>query len=216
MATTPIVDILADIAQVARQAPTSTLIRAYVRAARKFCHQSRWLRYTITGQTEAGVQLYSLGTDPDLEVIGLKAVSSASLTGNTQPYPLRVSVPTGWLPDQPNGAPVAYAYVPEGQVAFNPTPNAVYNLTLTLVAQPVLGCNSLPSEMLVRWDQTLQAGALEYLYGLPGQPWSSPQLAQIEARKFQSGIANARADEQRDFNVGTFIARKRPFVVGSM
>lgn len=216
MAQTPIVDVLADVAQIARQAPTSTLIRAYVRAARKFCHQSRWLRSTLTGQTVADLALYSLGSDPDLEVIGLKAVSAAALTGNTQARPLRVSVPTGWIADQQPGQPIRYAYVPEGQMALNPTPDAAYNMVMTLVLQPTKTTTSLPSELLVRWDQALQAGALEYLYSLPGQPWSDPQQSILEGRKFQAGIGNARADEQRDYNVGTFIARKRPFVVGSM
>ena len=91
-----IIDLLADIAQIARGAPNPTLIRAYNRAAREFCRQSRWLRSALPGVTEAGTLLYSLGTDPDLEVIGIRAVSLARTTGNTTPRPLRVSASTTW------------------------------------------------------------------------------------------------------------------------
>jgi hypothetical protein len=216
MSQAPIIDLIADIAQITRKAPNATIIRAYNRAAREFCHQSRWLRSTLAAQTVEGSALYSLGTDPDLEVIGVKAVSCAPLLGNTQPRPLRVSVPTGWPAGQPPGQPVRYAYVPESQIAFNPTPDATYDVVITLVLQPTLMCNSVPSEMLARWDQKLQAGALAYLYEIPDQPWTNLQMSQIKMREFQAGISNARADEQREYNVGTFIAKKRPFIVGGM
>jgi hypothetical protein len=211
-----IIDLIADIAQIARNAPNPTIIRAYNRAAREFCRQSRWLRSTLPGVTEAETRLYSLGTDPDLEVIGIKAMSCANQSGNPQPRSLRVSVPTGWIPGQRSGQPRRYAYVPEAQFALDPLPDAVYDLVVTIVLMPTLATNSIPAELLPRWDQTLQAGALAYLYEVPDQPWTNLPMAQVKLRAFQSGIGAARADEQRDYNVGTFIARKPPFIVGGM
>lgn len=216
MAQTPLIDIIPDIAQICRKAPNATLIRALNRSTREFCKQSRWMRFALVGATEIGTQLYSMGSDPDLEIIGLKAVSSAARTGNTRPRALAVSVPTGWLPGQPNGAPMRYAYVPEGQMALNPTPDKVYDLLLTIVVQPTLAANSIPGQLLTRWDRVIKAGALAYLLEVPGQPWTDPVQAVAKMREFQSGINNARADEQRDYQAGTFIARRRPFVVGSM
>ena len=162
-----VIDLIADIAQIAREAPNPTIIRAYNRAAREFCRQSRWLRSSLPGETEAGTLLYSMGTDPDLEVIGLRAVSLARRTGNTRPRPLRVSTSTSWPSGERNAEPQRYAYVPEGQIALNPTPDAVYDLLMTLVIMPTLATNSVPAELLPRWDQTLQAGALAYLYEVP-------------------------------------------------
>lgn len=216
MTQTALIDIIPDIAQICRKAPNATLIRALNRSAREFCKQTRWMRLALVGTTEIGTQLYSMGSDPDLEVIGLKAVSSAARTGNTRPRALQVSTPTGWLPGQPNDAPMRYAYVPEGQMALNPTPDKVYDLLLTIVVQPTLAANSIPGQLLTRWDRVIKAGALAYLLEVPGQPWTDPVQAVAKMREFQSGINNARADEQRDYQAGTFIARRRPFVVGSM
>lgn len=211
-----IIDLIADIAQIARNAPNPTIIRAYNRAAREFCRQSRWLRSTLPGETTADTSLYSLGTDPDLEVIGVRAVSIARQTGNTKPRALRVSASTGWPAGERSAEPQRYAYVPEGQLALNPTPDRVYDLLVTLVIMPTLASNSIPAELLPRWDQTLQAGALSYLYEVPGQPWSNPEMAMIKSRVFQAGIGNAKAAEQKEYQSGTNIARKPPFIVGGM
>lgn len=216
MSQTALIDIIPDIAQIVRKAPNATLIRALNRAAREFCKQTRWMRLSLQGETVAGTLLYSMGSDQDLEIIGLKAVSSAARTGNTRPRALQVSTPSGWLPGQPNAAPMRYAYVPEGQLALNPTPDKVYDLLMTIVVQPTLAANSIPSQLLVRWDRVIKAGALAYLLEVPGQPWSNPAEALMKQREFQSGISNARADEQRDYQAGTFIARRRPFIAGSM
>lgn len=214
MAQIQVIDLVADIAQIVRKAPTTTLVNAYVRAARKFCRESRWFRSTLVGQTVVGTQLYSLGTDPYLEVLGLAACSLTPLTGNLQTVPLTAGDPGGWNPDILPNTPQWYAYIPEGQIAVYPIPNAVFTLTMTLVLQPKLGVNSVPSEILVKWDQALQAGALGYLLDIPGQPWSNPQQAALRKREFQSGISNARADEARGFNAGSVFARRRPFIVG--
>lgn len=214
MANVNVLDVISDVAQIARKAPNGTLINAYIRAARKFCRESRWYRSTLIGQTVAGTPLYSCGSDPYLEVLGLKAVSAAQLTGNTQPWALVATDSGGWYPTENNGQPRRYAYVPEGQVAINPTPDKAYTLTLTLVLQPKVGVVAIPEELLVKWDQALQAGALGYLQDIPGQPWSDPQQAQINKRVLQSAINNARADEQRSYNAGSVVVRRRPFIVG--
>lgn len=211
-----VIDLIADIAQIAREAPNPTIIRAYNRAAREFCRQSRWLRSSLPGETEAGTMLYSMGPDPDLEVIGLRAVSLARRTGNTRPRPLRVSTSTSWPFGERNAEPQRYVYVPEGQIALNPTPDAVYDLLMTLVIMPTLATNSVPAELLPRWDQTLQAGALAYLYEVPRQPWTNLEMAQLKMRQFQAGIGNAKAAEQKEYQSGTTIARKPAFVVGGM
>lgn len=211
-----IIDLIADIAQIAREAPNPTIIRAYNRAAREFCRQSRWLRSALPGETAADTSLYSLGTDPDLEVIGVRAVSIARQTGNTKPRPLRVSSSTSWPAGERSGEPQRYAYVPEAQLALNPTPDRVYDLLVTLVIMPTASSNSVPAELLPRWDQTLQAGALAYLYEVPRQPWTNLEMAQLKLRQFQAGIGNAKAAEQKEYQAGITIARKPPFIVGGM
>lgn len=216
MTQTALIDIVPDVAQVCRKAPNATVIRALNRAAREFCKQTRWMRMTLQGVTEADLSQYSMGSDQVLEIIGLKAVSAARQTGNTQPWPLRVSAPTTWPAGGTPGAPRRYAYVPEAIIALNPTPDAVYDLVLTIIVQPTLAANSIPSQLLVRWDRAIKAGALAYLLELPDQEWTDKAMAQIKLREFQSSINNARADEQREYQAGTVIAQRRPFIVGGI
>lgn len=211
-----VIDLLPDVAQIVRKAPDVTLIGAYVRAARKFCRESRWYRSQLTGATLADRPVYNLGSDPLLEILGIKAVSCAPRTGNRRPYPLPTSDTGGWVAGQPTGRPRRCAYVPEAQLAINPTPDAVYDLTVTLVLQPKAGVVEIPDDLLVKWDQVLQAGALAYLLAIPDQPWTDKTTAQIKAREFQAGINNARADEQRQHQAGTQFIRTRPFVVGGI
>lgn len=214
MANVTVMSVAADVAQLVRGAPNGTLIGAYIRAARKFCRESRWYRASLAGVTVAGTRTYSLGSDPYVEVLGLRA-ASASLDGG-KVWNLGVSNTTGWDANRENARPTRYAYVPEGQIALDPIPDDVYDLTLTLVLQPKTGAVVVPEELLVKWDQVLQAGALSYLLDLEGQPWTNPVQAEKHRRAFQAGISNARADEQREFNAGTQFVKRRQFLVGGM
>jgi hypothetical protein len=79
-------DLVVEVRAICRQAPTAALIRAYVRAARRFCLESRWLQVSIAGATIAPT--YTTGTvtvtNADATVLG---VGTAWLTeaqaGNT-------------------------------------------------------------------------------------------------------------------------------------
>lgn len=216
MANVPVIEVIADVAQICRKAPTGTLIRAYVRSARDFCRQSRWFRGSLAGQTVASTQVYSLGSDPYLQVVGLHACTAAQISGNTKPWPLGVCNDTGrWQPGGNPAQPRQYAYVPEGQIAFGPTvPDKVYDILMTLVLAPKRGVVAVPEEILVKWEYAIQAGTLGYLLALPGMPWTDLAESKRQLVTYQAGISNARADEQRGYNAGTVFMKRRPFIVG--
>lgn len=214
MSNVNVLDVIADVAQLVRRAPDTTLMNAYNRAARKFCRESRWFRSALVGQTVAQTQVYSLGSDPYLEVVGVRAVSAQQLTGASAPWAVGVSDSSSWQPGGNAGQPRRYAYVPEGQIAFDPVPDQAYTLNITLVLQPRSGATVVPSELLVKWDQVLQDGALSYLLDIPGQPWTDKAEAVLRRRALQAGINNAKADEQRAYNAGSVSVRRRAFIVG--
>lgn len=212
MANVNIEDLIVDVAQVVRRCPTATLLQAYSRAAHDFFRQSRWWRVSVTGATVAGTQVYSLGSDPYADIIGIKAMQG-SFSTPTVYFPLSPSDPTSWNPSFENQQPLTYAYVPEGQFALFPIPDAVYNILVTAQVAPKHGATVLDEALLPKWRQSIEAGALAYLLNIPRQPWTNPQEAVRQAVRFQAGVANAKADEQREFNTGTQMAKKRPFVV---
>lgn len=207
MANVDVIERVQDVAQIARRCPTNTLIRAYVRAARALCMQSRWYRVNVEGVTVADQQQYQLGSDPLLEICGIRAMQGAGPDGEA--FPIRTSDPTTWDPNARPGRPGVYAYVPEGQFALHRVPDGVYNLTVTCQCAPKEAATQIPEDLLVKWGQGIQDGALGYLLSMPSTPWSSPVLGREYMRSLQATINNAKADEQRAYNTGTVMSRIR-------
>jgi len=206
-------DRLANIAQIVQRCPTITLRRAFVRALRQWCQETRWLRTAISGATTVDTRVYSLGTDPYMDIVGVFAVQGSLTTGgNTQEWALRVSDPSQWDPNIPAAQPMRYAYVAEGQFAVDPVPDQVYQLLVSAIVQPKEDAVNIPEAPLLKHSNEIEAGALAYLLNIPGQKWTNPALAQTWSRVFRSGISNGKAEVQRAFNNGSVRARSRNFV----
>lgn len=206
MALVHVLDVSQRVAQRCAGVPNGTLQRAMIDATRKLLRESRWYQTSITGATVADARGYSLGSDPYEEVIGIKAVSVTQANGTV--LPVYIGEAGSWRPDGDTALPRTYVYVPEGQIAFNPIPDAVYPLLITAVLIPKAGQNKVEERVLAKWDQAIQAGALAYLLTL-NEPWKDPNEAMIQERIFRAGISNAKADEQRQYQAGSRIARPR-------
>lgn len=205
-------DLLSELRLICRTCPTPVLIQAYVRAARQLCDGSRWLVQTVTGDTVADQQLYSLGSDPYNEIIGLQA---AAVTGPAAFVgPLTEGDSAKWDPAEPTARPELYQYVPHGQFALHPTPDAVYSLSMNVVIQPKQGSTTVPDILVVEWDDALQAGALAYLLKLPRQAWTDATRAADEARTFRAAV-NAAASSVFALNNPGAKATGRPGPQGS-
>lgn len=210
-------DQLASVASVVRKAPSTVLRRAYVKAFRDWCSETRWLRVNIPGQTVEGAQVYDLGSDPYLEIISVRAMSASAQPVGVTPsntVPLRVQDSTLWDPDEPHNRPTRYAYVPEGQVALWPIPDDAYNVLVTVCVQPKDGVAQVPAEPLKKYSTGIEAGALMHLLRIPGQPWTDARMADKYEAIWNSAVSNGKAEEQRAYNTGSMRARPRPFVVG--
>jgi len=211
-------DQLTNVAQIVRKAPKITLRRAYTRAYREWCQQTQWLRVTIDGVTTANVDKYGLGSDPNLDIVAIRAISLTQVVGTTpQTYGLRPSDSTQWVPNATPAAPQQYCYVPEGSFALYPTPDAVYTLSISaiLTLKETNAAGQVPADPLIKYSNDIEAGALAYLLALPGQPWTDLAAAARYMRDFASGISNGKAEVQRSFNTGSQRVRPRPFLTGT-
>jgi hypothetical protein len=207
-------DQLVNIAQVVRKCPTITLRRAYVRALREWCQSTQWLRLNLAGSTAAGIRQYALGNDPYLDIVGVFAMQGQqSQSQGIQYWPIVPSDSGQWDPNMVQGMPVRFQYVPEAQFALDPIPQQVYGLLLTLILQPKEGAQQIPESPLLKYSNEIEAGALAYLFDIPGQAWTNPMMAVKYDRIFRSGIANGKAEAQRSYNVGSQRARPRQFIV---
>ena len=210
MNTVNVNDYLANVAQVARKCPTVTLRHAYMRAYREWCQQTQWLRANIAGPTVADVQQYDLGGDPQLDIINIFAIQATwtPAGGNPQIWNLVVSDPGTWNANVSTGQPLRYAYVPEAQFAVYPTPDNIYDLVITLVLSPKEAAVNVPLAPLIKYSNDIEAGALEYLLRLPGMPWTDKVEAEARGRAFRAGIANGKADAQRNYQIGAVRPRQ--------
>lgn len=209
----PIDDQLTNIAQMIRKCPKPTLRRAYGRAMREWCQQTQWLRTTIAGVTKAQTKVYSMGSDPNLDIMGIRAMSAVQ---GTTTFGLIPSDSSQWNLNLTPGFPRRYCYLPEGGFALDATPNAVYALTISIIIAPKETAIDIPVAPLVKWSNEIESGALAYLFGIPGQPWTNPAMVEPNLRDFQAGVANGKAEVQRSFNTGSQRSRPRPFGAGFM
>lgn len=200
MALVHVLDIAQDVGQICKKCPNGTLQRAIIRSARKFLRESRWYQTAIPGATAAGTRAYSLGSDPYEEIIAIRAMSITQTNGTV--LPVVDSDPSGWNPNGSEGLPRRYAYLPEGQFALDNVPDATYSLLVTVALIPKAGQVHIEERVLSKWDQVIQAGALDYLLRLK-EPWQDINEANAQLRRYQAGISNAKADEQRRFQQGS-------------
>jgi hypothetical protein len=219
---TQLVDVssyLANVGQVVRKCPTTTLRHAYMRAYREWCQQTQWLRTNVPGVTVEGQQQYSLGDDPNLDIFGIFAMQGSlspapGVPGNVQYFRIDVSNSANWSPNiqsgQP-GQPQRYAYIPEAQFALDPIPQQEYGLNITVILAPNEAAVNVPFAPLQKYSNDIEAGALEYLLALPGMPWTDKAMSGIKGKEFRSGISNGKAEAQRMYNTGAQRAQPRAF-----
>lgn len=208
----PVDDQIVNIRQIVRKCPPVTLRRAFMRAAAEWCRQTQWLRETLPGESESDTPTYTLGDDPDLDILGIRDLRATNAQGKV--FTLQPADPLGWNPNIGPDFPRAYAYLAEGQFTLLPTPDANYTLSLTLIVAPKETSANVPASILKKYSGDIEAGALAYLLSIPGEPWHDPAGAQRYAHDFASGISNGKADVQRAYNTGSMRVRPRAFLTG--
>lgn len=209
-----VINLIRDVAQLIRPCPRETMLNAYVRAARQFCGETRWYRVNLDAATVANQQLYSLGSDPFLEVVDVPYVSMVTNPGVNQPniVPLVNQPSNAFNPNVESDTPIWFSYIPEAQIAFSPIPDSVYPVSMTLVVQPRDGVTEIPDEILPKWRLAFEAGALAYLFGLAGEPFANPNEAAKYAAIFRSYVNSGKASVAMGFQSGSQRATPRRFV----
>ncbi len=130
-------------------------------------------------------------------------------------FPICPSDPSTWDNTAAVNQPRWYAYKPEGMFNLYYRPDRDYDLRITTVLQPKDGALRVPDSPLIKYSRDIEAGALESLFSIPGEPWSNEGKATAWGRTFRSGINNAKADAQRRYNTGAQRVRPQRFIRGA-
>lgn len=197
-------DLLSPVKQKIQEAPYAAIAEAYVRSVRDWCRQTRWFRQSLSSFLVPGQQSYSMGSDSILEVIDVPFLQLTQIISGTPGtiVPLPTIDPLLINPNQPQGQPLAYAYIPENQVFFSCKPDLAYPVTMNLVVQVKDSVAEIPDVLLVKWKRVFEYGAMSYLYGISAESWYNPKEADLWARWYQGGINDGKSDVGRGFQSG--------------
>jgi len=201
MAQILVTELLAPVAEVARQCPTSTLVRNYVKAVREFTKHTRCLIRNATAVTIVDEPQYVIGNDTYEEVIGIKGMSFQDAQDKWRPITNKGS--DLWDENAETGEPDCYDYLPHAEFVLGPTPDAIYDLRLSLVVQPKRGVLSIEEALLVNWEDAFTAGALYHLLRIPGQPWTDGPESNNQLTLFNSFKARGLSDVAANHNAGS-------------
>jgi hypothetical protein len=203
MAQVQIKDVLtSELLLICRTCPMQVLVQAYVRAARQLCNKSHWLLASVAGVATVADPLYTFGTDPFTEVIGVKSVAINEDLLGLDFEPITESSSGGWDTTRADDVPEFYTYVPEGMIALYPTPDLAYPLRTIIEVQPKRDAVSIDETLVVSWDYALQAGALAWLLDLPRTPWMDKNEANKQFLIFRGQMNQATSSAQRGYNAG--------------
>lgn len=198
MAQVPVINVISPVAQKCMSCPTTVLVQAYIDAARQLCAESKWLKTVIPGLTIVNTRVYSLGSDTNNEIIGVDAIDITQTAVDVHPLTERSS--SEWNTTEANAIPLYYQYVPEGQFAVHPKPNAIYALSVGVSLQPKKGANSVDETLLVNWGYALEHGALAYLLALKDMPWYDLNQALKNESLFRLERATASHAAEASYN----------------
>jgi len=189
--------------QLAGAPPDPALRWAVVRAARRFCQESRALRMPVTVDLVAGTAAYRLVpnwpvSDVDaaaereaVDVIGVQAVEV-----DGRPYTPRLPQTFSQLG---SACGVFVIYEPD-EIEIFPTPSEskADGLAATVVLVPKISATTLDRKLRVQYADQVSTGALALLKAMPNEAWSDPKGAADSEASFRAdiGIARARSDMQ--------------------
>lgn len=71
-----------------------------------------------------------------------------------------------------------------------------------LALKPVSFQADFPQTLFTNWFETILAGALARIYAKPMKPYTSPQLAQFNGKRYMAGVQRARGIADKQFTNG--------------
>lgn len=195
------------------ECPLDTVRLNVRRACRQFCRGStawRVLLDPIAMVENVGKYALTLPDHTTLVLICNVYPNAGELTGKTLDQLRQV------LPDWQNalGRPTYFNGLDYVSLSVYPKPYAAYAgqfLTPRVALAPSLDVADLPGDLTSRYDETIAAGALEFLYGIAAQPWTNAAMVPTQHGIFAHGIHEARIAIEHERVKGSLHVQPRVF-----
>jgi len=206
--------IAGDVSARIEKAPFAIIYQAYARAARELCRRGMFLTRTVIPYlTTANQPLYNLGSDPNFEILGLKAAQIQQLSPNQSWVDLWCNTDAAnFDPNRAPSLPTYMNYIPEGMINLYPIPNNAYPVQMEVIVQTPDSAVQIPLDLYRKYNRYIEAGALAHLYAMADEPWYNPQERAIAQATFEEGFGQTRSDSARGKQVGSLRARPRAFL----
>lgn len=179
-----ITDLFQEVAPFAPGAPDPALLKYIRNAAIEFCMRTRLWKYEYTATHTAGADHAIITPDQsalnDIERIAFdgKVLEPKSTTD------LDI-VLDGWRTQDLNGIPSFYTQLSQGSIRLVPDADGELYFCMTLKPGQT---STLVPDFLIEYRETLGHGALSRLLLIPGQPYSSPEMAMMYKQRFDMQV----------------------------
>lgn len=104
------------------------------------------------------------------------------------------------------GTPHSLIQLMSGVMLLYPTPSEAVTVTLRATLRPAMTATEIPDTMM-KYRDAIRQGAMGRLQMYPGQPWSAPDMAMVNAAAFRAAIDKANIDATRSFGRARIASR---------
>lgn len=118
-----------------------------------------------------------------------------------------------WMTE--TGTPIFFTQLDEKGIRLVPSPldyTTLPTLRMTLALKPTRDATGVDEAIYQQWAEVIGYGAKARLQGMVGESWSNQAKAEDNARKFNNGIAIARAKVDKGFTRANLVAKQREFI----
>jgi len=169
-------DLTAQIQQEAPACPFNQVTLNLARAVREFLQRTQVWKATVSVEIEALTTVYQFNTEDDVYI---DTIDSVEIEGSDYIHDVELTEEIEFTVSS------QFAADHDGET-----------MVLKAVVVPYSLPAPIPSRIVNRYAEFLRAGALSYIYGTTGRPYSNAQKAVGEADKFSKGLRRASTDAE--------------------
>lgn len=180
----PLTDLYPELLLHAPACPQPLAERALIRSAIRFCRDTQVIRETV-----GPVRLPPGTTTIELADYAEEGVPFALVDLNVNGVPMRKALkkpPVQW-----GGSTILFR-PNERVVEFAPALEESIDITLTMATAPASTAKQIDDELATRWRDGVIGGAIAYLCAMPGQAFTSADLAMYGAQMYANDRGRAR------------------------